>query len=177
MVAALYLGVRLCEKPYERVKLTDIDFQTKKISDLKEDAERLLNYKSERLGESTHVFLLTKKSLSDCSLIVITEFIYCGTVLQNDTQSLAEQGIKEGSTIHVFPKQEEVIIKHEPVTEADIHRACMGYRAILKEMSGNALVVSWDLITALVVRLTRSLNVLFNIWLFRFPESHSLRSY
>lgn len=61
-------------------------------------------------------------------------------MLRNDA-SLAEQGIKEGGTIHVFQKQEEEVIVQEPITEAQIHRACISYRAILKDMSGNSLAV------------------------------------
>lgn len=52
MSAALYLGVRLPEKPYERLKFNDINFSTKKVIDLKVDAEKLLNYSSQQMGES-----------------------------------------------------------------------------------------------------------------------------
>lgn len=51
MVASLYLGIRLHEKPYERLKLSDIDLQSKKFSDLKVDTEKLLNHSAENLGK------------------------------------------------------------------------------------------------------------------------------
>lgn len=52
MVSALYLGVRLPEKPYERVKLDDVNISTKKLCELKVDAEKLLNYSSEQMGKA-----------------------------------------------------------------------------------------------------------------------------
>ena len=55
-IATLYLGVRLPEKPYERLKLNDINLTTKKVSELKVDAERLLNFSREQLGKGFFFF-------------------------------------------------------------------------------------------------------------------------
>lgn len=74
--------------------------------------------------------------------VVALEFIYCGTILKNDKQSLAEHGIKEGSTIHVFPKQEEEVHFEEPINEDQIQRAVVSYRMIMKDISGSSLAVS-----------------------------------
>lgn len=49
-MSSLYLGVRLPEKPYERVKLDDINLSTTNIVDLKIDAEKLLNFSHTDLG-------------------------------------------------------------------------------------------------------------------------------
>lgn len=60
MAATLYLGVRLPEKPYERLKLNDINFSTKKVSELKVDAEKLLNFSREQLGRFDVVIFISK---------------------------------------------------------------------------------------------------------------------
>lgn len=49
-MASLYLGIRLPEKPFERLKLTNIDLITKNVADLKIEAERLLNFPHKELG-------------------------------------------------------------------------------------------------------------------------------
>lgn len=49
-MSSLYLGIRLLEKPYERLKLNDINLSTKNIFDLKIDAEKLLNFSHDELG-------------------------------------------------------------------------------------------------------------------------------
>lgn len=77
------------------------------------------------------------------SFVTISEFIYCGIVLQNDSRSLAEQGVRAGSTIHVFAKpEEEVAEEGEPIPEDQIQLAVINYRLIVKELTGTALAVS-----------------------------------
>lgn len=49
-MSSLYLGVRLPEKPYERLKLDDVNFSTTNVVDLKNDAEKLLNFSHDELG-------------------------------------------------------------------------------------------------------------------------------
>lgn len=49
-MSSLYLGIRLPEKPYERLKLDDVNFSTKNIVDLKIDAEKLLHFAHSELG-------------------------------------------------------------------------------------------------------------------------------
>lgn len=53
-MSSLYLGIRLPEKPFERLKLTNIDFITKNVSELKIDAEKLLNFPHKELGKHSH---------------------------------------------------------------------------------------------------------------------------
>lgn len=50
-MASLYLGIRLPEKPFERLKLTNIDLLAKNVADLKLEAEKLLNFPHKELGE------------------------------------------------------------------------------------------------------------------------------
>lgn len=50
-MASLYLGIRLPEKPFERLKLTNIDLITKNVADLKIEAEKLLNFPHKELGK------------------------------------------------------------------------------------------------------------------------------
>lgn len=50
-MASLYLGIRLPEKPFERLKLTNIDLITKNVADLKIEAEKLLNFPHNELGK------------------------------------------------------------------------------------------------------------------------------
>lgn len=49
-MASLYLGIRLPEKPFERLKITNIDLITKNVADLKIEAEKLLNFPHKELG-------------------------------------------------------------------------------------------------------------------------------
>lgn len=55
---------------------------------------------------------------------------------------MAEQGIREGSTIHVFQKQDEEVINDEPITEEQIQKAVNSYRSVIKD-AGNSLAVSF----------------------------------
>lgn len=50
-MASLYLGVRLPEKPFQRLKLTNVDLITKNVADLKKDTEQLLNFPHNELGK------------------------------------------------------------------------------------------------------------------------------
>lgn len=52
-MTALYLCVRFPEKPYERLKLTDIDLSTNNVADLKVETEKLLNFSHKELGNTT----------------------------------------------------------------------------------------------------------------------------
>lgn len=69
-MSILYLGVRLPEKPFQRVKLDDINFTTKNIFDIKIDAEKILNYSHNNLGE--HFYFeykyLENAYIEQCSL-------------------------------------------------------------------------------------------------------------
>lgn len=49
-MASLYLGVRLPEKPFERLKLTNIDLLTKNVADLKIEAAKLIDFPRKELG-------------------------------------------------------------------------------------------------------------------------------
>lgn len=42
-MASLYLGIRLPKKPFERIKLMNIDLNTKNVADLKLEAEKVMN--------------------------------------------------------------------------------------------------------------------------------------
>lgn len=53
-MASLYLGIRLPEKPFERLKLSNIDLITKNVADLKIEAEKLLNFPHNELGKYLH---------------------------------------------------------------------------------------------------------------------------
>lgn len=50
-MASLYLGIRLPEKPFERLKLTNIDLDTKNVAALKIEAEKILNFPHNELGK------------------------------------------------------------------------------------------------------------------------------
>lgn len=65
-MASLYLGIRLPEKPFERLKLSNIDLITKNVADLKIEAEKLLNFPHKELGrhlqeKKTLIYLIRKK--------------------------------------------------------------------------------------------------------------------
>lgn len=49
-MASLYLGIRLPEKPFERLKLTNINLLTKNVVELKVEAEKILNFPHNELG-------------------------------------------------------------------------------------------------------------------------------
>lgn len=50
-MSSLYLGVRLPEKPYKRLKLTNIDLLKKNVADLKLDAAKLLSCSQNEMGK------------------------------------------------------------------------------------------------------------------------------
>lgn len=51
-MSAVFLNVRLPKKPNERIKLSDIDFTSKNLSDLKIDAEKLLSVPKDSMGKT-----------------------------------------------------------------------------------------------------------------------------
>lgn len=65
-MASLYLSVRLPEKHHERVKLSDINLSTKNVADLKNEAEKLLNFPHNELGKvcNTHDISKYKKLIN-----------------------------------------------------------------------------------------------------------------
>lgn len=69
-----------------------------------------------------------------------SELIYCGNILKDDHQSLEQQGIKVGSTIHIFPKQIKEDSSEEPLTDDQIQRAVVHYR--LLNIGGSSVAVS-----------------------------------
>lgn len=71
---------------------------------------------------------------------LIPEFIYCGTVLENDSQSLQEYGVRSGTMIQVFQKQYDMEYKSEQATSEQIHKAVSSYRTIFKEMASSSTV-------------------------------------
>lgn len=71
------------------------------------------------------------------------EFIYCGRVL-DDEQTLAEQGVRTGSTIHVFQKDIDTSDRDMTVTEQDIETAVFAYRNVF--MRNGTAAVSTKLI-------------------------------
>lgn len=56
-MASLYLGIRLPQKPFERLRIANIDLVTKNVADLKIDAEKLINFPHNELGKSQHMAL------------------------------------------------------------------------------------------------------------------------
>lgn len=114
-MASLYLGVRLPEKPFKRLKLTNVDLITKNVADLKKEAEKLLNFPHNELV-----------------------FIYCGTVLENDNQTLDGYKVRAETMIQVFPKQHDMEYKSEPATNDQINAAVSSYRAIFKEIANSS---------------------------------------
>lgn len=64
-MASLYLGIRLPEKPFARLKLTNIDLITKNVADLKNETEKLLNLSHKELGKFKTLSYQTKKQYSD----------------------------------------------------------------------------------------------------------------
>lgn len=76
---------------------------------------------------------------------LIPEFIYCGTVLENDSQSLQEYGVRSGTMIQVFQKQYDMEYKSEQATSEQIHKAVSSYRAIFKEMASSSTVYIFSL--------------------------------
>lgn len=53
-MASLYLGIRLPEKPFERLKLTNIDLDTENVAALKIEAEKILNFPHNELGKCSN---------------------------------------------------------------------------------------------------------------------------
>lgn len=55
-MASLYLAVRLPEKPYERLKLSNIDLTAKNVGELKIETEKLLNFPHNEMGKTHFIF-------------------------------------------------------------------------------------------------------------------------
>lgn len=68
-------------------------------------------------------------------------FIYCGTVLENDNQTLEGYKVRAETMIQVFPKQHDMEYKSEPATSGQINAAVSSYRAIFKEMASSSITV------------------------------------
>ncbi|KAG4065110.1 hypothetical protein HA402_007507 [Bradysia odoriphaga] len=114
MAVTLFFGIRLSGKPYERIahKLDENAYATYKVENLKRLlVDDLLGNHSETSGPSA------------------LELVYCGSVL-NDSVELSKEGIKSGSTIHVFDKTDRP--EPEPIafTEEEIADASKAYRSI-----------------------------------------------
>ncbi|XP_037034798.1 ubiquitin-like protein 7 isoform X2 [Bradysia coprophila] len=114
MAVTLFFGIRLSGKPYERIahKLDENAYSTYKVENLKRLlVDDLLGNHSETSGPSA------------------LELVYCGSVL-DDSVELSKEGIKSGSTIHVFDKTDRP--EPEPIafTEEEIADASKAYRSI-----------------------------------------------
>lgn len=136
------------EKIFERLKLTNIDLITKNVADLKIEAEKLLNFPHKELGKCSKdkfycVFHMKNQKIEFFLFVfswALTEFIYCGTVLENEEQSLQEYGVRSGTMIQVFQKQYDMEYKSEQATSEQIHKTVASYRAVFKEMASSSAV-------------------------------------
>lgn len=88
---------------------------------------------------------------------MFAELIYCGSVL-DDLAELKKEGIKAGSTIHVFEKSH--ISEPEPIvpTSDSIKSAIAKYRKISSYCPGNTFPVSVRHILSLPSSLSRLLG-------------------
>lgn len=75
-------------------------------------------------------------------------FIYCGTVLDNDNQTLNGYNVRAETMIQVFPKQHDMEYKSEPATSEQINAAVSSYRGIFKEMASSSSTVNSILIAS-----------------------------
>jgi len=111
MSVTLFFGIRISGRPYETIahKLDEDSYSTYKVENLKKVlASELL------------------KNFADASGL---ELIYCGSVLE-DTTELSKEGIKSGSTIHVFDKNEKQEIEQTILTEDTVAAASAAYRSV-----------------------------------------------
>lgn len=69
-------------------------------------------------------------------------FIYCGTVLENDNQTLDGYKVRANTMIQVFPKQHDMEYKSEPATSEQINAAVSSYRITFKEMASSSTTVT-----------------------------------
>lgn len=72
-------------------------------------------------------------------------FIYCGTVLENDTQTLDGYKVRANTMIQVFPKQHDLEYKSEPATNEQVNAAVTSYRGIFKELANSSVTVGANL--------------------------------
>lgn len=152
MALHLYVGVRLPER-YERFPIMNAS-SSMKTSDLKLDVQTKLQlehpnkelgtYMKSKMRIWNIVFLLAHRQRvqfpknSNIALILNTEFIYCGRVLEDD-QTLGEQGIRTGTTIHVFQKEVPFKPRDMNVTEEHIETATTAYASYFTK---NSVIVS-----------------------------------
>lgn len=62
--------------------------------------------------------------------------------MKDDHGSLEQQGVKTGSTIHVFSKQITKDSPEEPITDEQIQKAVLSYHSALGDIAGSSLAVS-----------------------------------
>lgn len=75
------------------------------------------------------------------SKYIFIVFIYCGTVLENDNQTLEGYKVRANTMIQVFPKQHDKEFKSEPATSKQINAAVSSYRTTFKEMASSSTTV------------------------------------
>lgn len=93
-------------------------------------------------------------------------FIYCGTVLENDNQTLDGYKVRANTMIQVFPKQHDMEYKSEPATSEQINAAVSSYRTTFKEMASSSTTVTpivstsilWHILSDNLERIEYALN-------------------
>lgn len=114
MAVTLFFGIRLSGKPYERIahKLDEDAYSSYKVENLKRLlVDDLLGSNSKTAGPSA------------------LELVYCGSVL-DDAVELSKEGIKSGSTIHVFDKNVRQEGESTAFTEEEVADASKAYRSV-----------------------------------------------
>lgn len=96
-------------------------------------------------------------------------FIYCGTVLENDNQTLDGYKVRAETMIQVFPKQHDMEYKSEPATNDQINAAVVSYRGTFKEMANSSTTVN-------SICIAFNVMVRLHFWHFYFVENHSARN-
>ncbi|XP_075221282.1 ubiquitin-like protein 7 [Lycorma delicatula] len=105
-MSSLILGIRLSLYDFQRVKLENVDFETK-IEQFKIEVSKKAN--------------LPKESL---------ELVYCGNIL-DDEASLSSSGLKPGVMVHVLKKKaKEAPRPAQSMSEADIQALVVAFRAL-----------------------------------------------
>ncbi|XP_054287063.1 ubiquitin-like protein 7 [Macrosteles quadrilineatus] len=105
-MANVVLGIRLSLFDFQRVKVDEVDLQTK-VEKFKIDVSEKAN--------------LPKESL---------ELVYCGNILDDDS-TLHACGIKSGVMIHVLKKKAKELPKPtQTMSEVDIQNLVMAFRAL-----------------------------------------------
>uniref|UniRef100_A0A023F8R5 Putative ubiquitin-like 7 bone marrow stromal cell-derived n=1 Tax=Triatoma infestans TaxID=30076 RepID=A0A023F8R5_TRIIF len=102
----LLLGVRTSLYDFKRIKLENVDFDSK-VENFKAEVSRKAN--------------IPKDSL---------ELVYCGNILSDDS-TLRGSGIKPGVMVHVLKKKtKEVPHPTQPMSEADIQALVVAFRTL-----------------------------------------------